>query len=286
MTKLEATIRRPARAARGYVRKLRAAYRNSDSLGECIRLVRLFNKVRPFTIVSWARLGALYKLSRELERRGIAGDIVECGTCNGGSAAVMGYASEGSPATRRMWLFDSFEGLPQPTDEDGEEARGREGAYAGTVGNVRRVLAALRIRDNRVQIVKGWFQETLAAAPVKRIGLLHIDADLYLSVKQCLDEFYDRVEPGGFIVLDDYGNWEGCRKAVEEFFLVRGLDVVLVQVDNEGRYFEKPQLDSTASLGAPERDVRHRGEATGMSRSEPVAAYRAETAKERISDRT
>jgi O-methyltransferase len=230
-----------------YVRSLRAGYRNSDSLGECIRLVRLLNKVRPFTMVAPARLGALYKLSKEIDRRGIAGDIVECGTRNGGSAAVMGYASEGSPATRRMWLFDSFEGLPQPTDEDGEEARGGEGAFAGTVENVRRVLAALGIRDNRVQIVKGWFHETLASAPVKRIGLLHIDADWYLSVKQCLDEFYDRVEPGGFIVLDDYGSWEGCRKAVEEFFLARGLDVVLVQVDNHGRYFEKPQMDSAAN---------------------------------------
>lgn len=239
MIERKTLVKEVAKAIRGYWRSLKPAYSNSQSVPEFIRLIRLFEKVRPYTLLSPVRLGALYKLCKNIDRQGVPGDIVECGTYNGGSAGVLGYASRYSGRSRDLWLFDSFEGLPAPTEEDGAEAQDYQGACRGSVESVREILKALEIPGTRIHIVKGWFQETLPAARIEKIALLHVDADWYASVKLCLDEFYDRVEPGGFIVLDDYGYWEGCCKAFDEFVSDRELNVDLVRVDNTARHFEK-----------------------------------------------
>jgi O-methyltransferase len=168
------------------------------------------------------------------------GDIVECGVYNGGSAAIMASLCEKSPVSRNVWLFDSFEGLPKPTDEDGDEAPAYEGWCHGDLSKVKEVLRKLRIPESQVRIVKGWFQDTFPKVEIPKIAILHIDADWYESVKLCLEKFYDSVQPGGYIVLDDYGDWQGCRIATDEFLKKRVLDVKLIQVDYTGFYFQKP----------------------------------------------
>jgi len=204
-------------------------------------MMRLVYRVREYTAVFVPRLVALYKLSEEINRGPVPGDIVECGVYNGGSAAVMASLCEKSPISRNVWLFDSFEGLPKPTDKDGAEAPGYEGWCHGDLSKVRKVLRKLRIPESRVHIVKGWFQDTFLKVEIPQIAILHIDADWYESVKLCLEKFYDSVQPGGYVVLEDYGDWEGCRIATDEFLKNRVLDVKLIQVDYTGFYFQKPQ---------------------------------------------
>jgi len=205
------------------------------------QMMRLVYRVRGYTAVFVPRLVALYKLSEEINQRSVPGDIVECGVYNGGSAAIMASLCEKSPLSRNVWLFDSFEGLPKPSDKDGEEALAYEGWCHGDLSKVKEVLRKLRIPESRVHIVKGWFQDTFPSAQIRDIAILHIDADWYDSVKLCLEKFYDSVQPGGYIVLDDYGDWEGCRIATDEFLKKRALDVKLIQVDYTGFYFQKPQ---------------------------------------------
>jgi len=206
-------------------------------------MVRLIYKVRGYTGLSVPRLVTLYKLSREIDRQPVTGNIVECGVRNGGSAAVMASASNRSPLGRGMWLFDSFEGLPEPTAEDGYKAQTeyRKGRCLGSMDAVKEILNKLGIPEDRIHIVKGWFEETFPAFKINQVALLHVDADWYESVKLCLEKFYDSVCPGGFIVLDDYGNWEGCRRATDEFLKKRSIDIKLVEVDNTGHYFQKPK---------------------------------------------
>lgn len=201
----------------------------------------LFRQVSNYTMLSLARLKNLYRLSRELDRRGLGGAIVECGVYHGGSAAVMAYAGRDALRPRPLWLFDSFQGLPAPTPEDGSTARAqyRPGWCQGEVAKVKEVFQCLGIPLSRLHIVEGWYQDTFARTEVGPVSLLHIDADWYESVKLCLEKFYDAVEPGGFVVLDDYGYWEGCRRAVEEFFRQRALPLRLIPVDYTGHYFEK-----------------------------------------------
>jgi O-methyltransferase len=184
----------------------------------------------------------LYRLVREIERKQIEGDIVECGVYKGGSAAVMAYAAKSSSIVRGIWLFDSFEGLPPPTKKDGERAFGQyyKGLCTGTVREVREIFGTLKIKDKRVHIVPGWFKDTFPIVKVKKIALLHIDADWYESVGLCLDKFYANVARGGFVVLDDYGCWEGCRRATDEFIRKNKLKIKLIRVTSVSYYFQKP----------------------------------------------
>jgi O-methyltransferase len=215
-----------------------------------LRDLRLFSLVWPYTMTTFPRLKSLLRLTRQIDALGVVGVIVECGVANGGTAAVMAYGSRRSRLQRDVWLFDSFEGLPPPTPEDGRQALDEyhPGWCLGDIAKVKEILSRLSIQESRVHVVKGWFHDTLPEAKIPSIALLHIDADWYDSVKLCLERFYDLVSPGGFIVLDDYGYWEGCQKATDEFLLARGLSVELIGVqDNPNSparhqyYFQKPK---------------------------------------------
>ena len=200
-----------------------------------VRLVRLLSAVRANTVVSRSKLNALYSLGRHIEAAGIQGIVVECGVFRGGSAALLAAATAPS---RHVYLFDSFQGLPAPGEKDGQQARSlyRNGWCRGTTQDVRDVCRRVGIPDGRVHLVEGWFQDTLPAFAGAPVALLHIDADWYDSVRLCLETFYDRVSPGGAIAFDDYGRWEGCTSAVDEFLSARGLRGSLVN----GHYLVKP----------------------------------------------
>lgn len=199
----------------------------------------LYRQVRPLTMCSAARLRGLYDAVQTVHRERIPGDIVECGVARGGSAAMMALTMKRLSMSRRLWLFDTFEGLPAPSkdDPDYEIAKNYEGTCKGTLEDVSGSFKRLGLD---AKPVKGLFQDTLALAKVKEIAVLHIDGDWYESTKTVLVHLYDRVAPGGVIQLDDYGYWKGSAKAVEEFFAKRRLAPRLKRLDYSGRQFIKP----------------------------------------------
>jgi O-methyltransferase len=201
----------------------------------------LYRKIRPYTMCSNARLHGLYRAVRHVVCHDVPGDIVECGSARGGSAALMALTLQQLGAHRNLWLFDTFEGLPAPTsnDPDYDIANLFTGTCVGTVENVRQLFHRLNV-DSGVNFVKGLFQETLRASQVLQIAVLHIDGDWHESVKVCLDEFYDKVVPGGVIQFDDYGYWKGARRAIDEFFEKRRISPKLVRLDYSGRFLIKP----------------------------------------------
>jgi len=188
-----------------------------------------------FTLLSYKRMQKLFCLANEAAS--IDGDIVECGCYNGGSGAILALASQ-----KKTWLFDSFEGLPPPTKEDGEWTMHQYyvGWDKGSIEKVSVAFSLLGVPRNQYVCVKGWFQETLPNASVEKIALLHVDADWYDSVRLVLSRFYQNVQPGGFVVIDDYGHWEGCRKAVDEFLASVDENIRLIRIDEDGVYFQKP----------------------------------------------
>lgn len=211
---------------------------------ESLRMARLIWTVKPrFTMVRNANLLNLHRLAQEVNRAGVAGDFVECGVWNGGSSAMINAGFRDSGRPRASWLFDSFEGLPPPGKNDGPEERKHyfEGMNKGNIDNVRQIFTKLGLPLGEVQFVKGWFQDTLPHAKVEQIALLHIDADWYDSVLLVLNELYDHISPGGYVVFDDYGYWEGCDRAAHDFLNVHGLPLSLLKrVGNMGAYFQKP----------------------------------------------
>lgn len=159
-------------------------------------------------------------------------------------------------------LFDSFEGLPQPSEhdvdvlapfrsqhpdlelDDGTDQRELQGigACAAPLMEVYRLFfGVLGIDPHHVVIHEGWFQDTVpkAARTLGPIAVLRIDGDWYESTKVCLEHLYDHVVDDGFIIFDDYGTFSGCRKAVDEFFTARQLSPELTGIDGEGVYFRR-----------------------------------------------
>ncbi len=213
---------------------------------ESLRLAGLILQVKPaYTMVSAKRLINLYQRVQDANRLHVPGDVVECGVWHGGSAAIMGAAVQDDMAfsgRRKLWLFDSFQGLPPPGSNDGDKERKFyfEGWCKGDVDKVESILHRLQFPLDQTAIFPGWFENTLHRAPVEQIALLHVDADWYDSVKLALDTLYDRIAPGGFVVVDDYWVWPGCKKAVDDFLRERQLTGT--QLQNVGKlavYFQK-----------------------------------------------
>jgi O-methyltransferase len=203
----------------------------------------LYEKVEPYTMVGYGRLRGLYKAVHQVIAKGVPGDIVECGTARGGSAALMGLLLKKLDPRRRLWVFDTFEGLPAPTDEDPdyEIALHLTGACRGSIEEVTDLFERFGFSDLTVPI-KGLFEDTLGKSGVGPIAVLHLDGDWYRSVKVCLDELWDKVSPGGVVQIDDYGHWAGARKAVNEFIAERSLDLKVHYLDYSGRQLVKPSL--------------------------------------------
>jgi hypothetical protein len=202
---------------------------------------QLYRTVRPYTMSSNARLRGLYRAVKHAVKSGVPGDVVECGTARGGSAALMGLTLKRLGANRTLWVFDTFEGLPPPTeaDPDFQIARRYTGKCRGEIEEVSALFDRLGILPE-ARLVKGLFEETLPRTDTGLVAVLHLDGDWYESVKVCLDHLYDKVSPGGVIQIDDYGHWEGARKAVDEFLAERGINNELVFLDYTGRQMIKP----------------------------------------------
>lgn len=206
-------------------------------------IISLSQKLVPrYTMLSVPRLANLYARILELDNRGVMGAVVECGVWNGGGSATMAAAMATTGRFRDMWLFDSFEGLPPPTAEDPPEVHEayHTGWCLGSPILAREAVLAMKMPDELLHIVTGWFDATFSTVTIDRIALLHVDADWYAPVKLCLERFYDSVASGGVIVLDDYGRWAGCQIATDEFLKNRNVTPVLHRIDASGVYFIKP----------------------------------------------
>ncbi len=202
-------------------------------------------------MVGLPRLKNLRRLAQVLDHDSIPGDIVECGTCRGGSGALLALAGSQSGFHRHTWLLDSFQGLPASGERDGQEALRWTGSCRGSVAAVNKVLAKLRVPSSSVTILPGWFSETLSSVATPQIALLHVDADWYESVRQVLEALFDRVVAGGFIVFDDYGYWKGSARAWQEFRAERGLSIEPTDIDGTGAYMRLP--DSWVTLADSDR---------------------------------
>jgi hypothetical protein len=215
--------------------------------------IRLFAKIFPYTMVGYKRLSNVYDLAKKTVDNEIGGDFAECGVWKGGSTATMAFIAEKEGRGRKTWLFDSFEGLPEPTKEDGDVAKKYSGDKAegnlktidkcvGTLEDVKKLFfKILKLKKENIMIEKGWFQDILPIAKEKigKISILRLDGDWYESTKVCLDNLYDNVVRGGYIIIDDYGHWEGAKKALNEFFEKRNVSPKLIDIDSEGVYFKK-----------------------------------------------
>jgi hypothetical protein len=207
--------------------------------------------VRPFTMTSFERLVSLSRAVDHIVSHNIGGDIVECGVWKGGSMLLVArkLARLGDTA-RRLYLFDTFEGMSEPTREDvsavDQTAAGQLlDAVERTDGDsvwcyspleeVKTNLQKSAYPAGQLHFIKGKVEDTLPEPSIGKIALLRLDTDWYESTKHELETLYDRLVPGGILIIDDYGHWSGSRKAVDEFIAARRLPLFLHRIDYTGR---------------------------------------------------
>ncbi|MDP3883007.1 MAG: TylF/MycF/NovP-related O-methyltransferase [Candidatus Staskawiczbacteria bacterium] len=204
-------------------------------------------------MIGYKRLFNVYELAKTAIDNKIEGDFAECGVWKGGSTAVMGFLAQKEGKNRKTWLFDSFEGLPEPTEKDGFLAKSYSGdknsgklesinKCVGLLEDVEKIFfEILKLKKENIIIEKGWFQDVLPDAKKKmgKIAVLRLDGDWYESTKCCLENLYDNVTIGGYIIIDDYGDWEGAKKALDIFFIERNIKPELIKIDHTGVYFKK-----------------------------------------------
>ena len=210
----------------------------------------IFAKAEPFTMTSAERMYALWRAVGHVCRSGVQGDIVECGVWRGGSSMLAALTLlDLGESQRCLWLYDTFQGMSEPTDKDvsvtGYSAsedwarlqndRDDPNLAFATLADVRANMASTGLDLARVRYIEGPVEDTIPADVPDRIALLRLDTDWYESTKHELVHLWDRLEPGGVLIIDDYGHWVGAREAVDEFFDGREDAPLLVRVDYTGR---------------------------------------------------
>lgn len=206
--------------------------------------VAIIRAVRPFTMTSPDKLHALISATRYVSRYGIEGDVVECGVWRGGSLhAVARTLDSLDDHDRDLYLYDTFDGMTEPTDKDvrfdGQSAAGELAAqdkahsavwaYA-SLEDVQAGFADVPYPLDRVHFVKGPVEETVPGVLPERVSILRLDTDWYESTAHELKHMYDRLVPGGVLLLDDYGWWQGSRVAVDEFLDRTGERLLLIRM--------------------------------------------------------
>jgi hypothetical protein len=211
---------------------------------ETIRLVRAHTQTSP------ERIASLCEATRYVVKAKIPGAIVECGVWRGGSMmAVIRTLLAAGDTTRELFLFDTFEGMTEPGANDVT----REGTPASalmrdaskddaesiwcyaSLDEVRRNLDEMGYPKEKLHYVQGKVEDTIPGAAPGQIALLRLDTDWYESTHHELIHLYPRLSAGGVLIVDDYGHWQGSRRAVDEWIEQTGVRILLNRIDYTGR---------------------------------------------------
>ena len=194
------------------------------------------------TMLGEKRLNNIEQCIRDVVERGVPGDLIECGVWRGGCTIFMkGLLDSLGDETRKVWVADSFRGLPKPTHEEDlglDLSREKIPHLAINRDDVEDAFRNYDLLDKRVCFLEGWFKDTLSAAPINCLAVLRLDGDLYESTMDSLVALYDKVSVGGYIIIDDY-YIPACRKAVHDFRADRRIDDNIIEIDWTGSYWKK-----------------------------------------------
>lgn len=190
------------------------------------------------------RLLNIQKLGKIVIEEKIEGDFIETGVWRGGACIFMRAILKAyDDKTRKVWVVDSFEGLPAPNVKK----------YPGDLGSTFHTVPELAVSlkqvqanfakygllDPQVKFLKGWFKDTLPTAPIAKLALLRLDGDMYESTMDSLTHLYPKLSKGGFIIIDDYGVLPICKKAVTDYRTKINSIEPIYPIDASGVYWRK-----------------------------------------------
>jgi O-methyltransferase len=212
---------------------------------------KIFNEVVTHTMTSPERIYSLVEAVNYIEKNHIEGDIVECGVWRGGSMmAVAEILKKHNSFSRQLYLYDTFEGMPEPTEKLDITIHGQDAASLlkqddnketnpvwafSTLDTVRNGMSTTGYPANKITYVKGKVEETIPGIIPREIAILRLDTDWYESTRHELIHLFPLLTMGGVLILDDYGHWQGARKAVDEYFEKNNTRILLNRIDETGR---------------------------------------------------
>ncbi|WHZ15932.1 MAG: Macrocin O-methyltransferase [Nitrospira sp.] len=201
------------------------------------------------TMVGTRRLNNLRLLIEDVIANDVPGDLIETGVWRGGACILMRavlYAH--GIENRRVWIADSFEGLPRP-DVTRYPADEHDKFYtyqdlAVSMDEVKHNFEKYGLLDNQLVFLNGWFKDTLPTAPIDSLAILRLDGDMYESTILALRNLYERLSIGGYVIVDDYHVVQGCKMAIDEFIAKKGLTPEVKEIDGVGVYWQKTEKDA------------------------------------------
>jgi len=218
-----------------------SAAQSGDHLG------RMEGRIWPVvahTMIGLKRLDNLEFCIEEVIAKGVSGDLIETGVWRGGTTIFMRAVLKAYSVTdRRVWVADSFEGLPPPNtakyprDADSDLHEARE--LAVSLEEVKANFNRYGLLDDQVRFLKGWFRDTLPVAPIERLAVLRLDGDMYESTMDTLANLYPKLSKGGYVIVDDYGAIPACSQAVNDYRSANGISEEIRDIDWTGVFWQK-----------------------------------------------
>ena len=202
------------------------------------------------TMVGLARLDDLQACVESIVADAVEGDVIEAGAWRGGAALLARATLDTLGDDRGVWVADSFQGFPQAEEQDAEGLRLSAFDFlAVPLDEVRESFARLGL-ERGVRFVPGFFAETLPELSGRRWSLLRLDADTYEPTRLALHALYPGLAAGGYVVIDDYGSFPDCRRAVDEFRCANGITEPIQRIDFSGARWRREE-DPPVATAAP-----------------------------------
>jgi len=196
-----------------------------------------------YTMVGINRLTNIEHCIKSILQRNIKGDFVEAGIWRGGAVIFMkAVLKELAIKERRIWVADSFRGLPKPSKNFAADATNKlylEKILSVSKAAVKNNFSRFGLLDSSIIFLEGLFKETLPVAPINKIALLRLDCDMYESTITVLNNLYQKVSDGGFIIVDDYHSFKECKLAVDDYRKEWGIEEPIIEIDKEAVFWKK-----------------------------------------------
>lgn len=199
------------------------------------------------SMIGRQRMDNLRDLCCDVIEKGVPGDFIETGVWRGGACILMrGILKAYGDTGRRVWVADSFAGLPKPDAAKYRADKGdkhhKRAMLAVSLEQVKENFSRYGLLDGQVQFLKGWFRDTLPGAPITQLAVLRLDGDMYESTMDGLVNLYSKVAPGGYVIVDDYHAVAACKQAIDDFLATRPNDppVTIQEIDGTGVFWQMP----------------------------------------------
>ena len=211
--------------------------------------IAVIESTSPFTMTSPERIISLTRATEYIIKNNIQGSIVECGVWKGGSIMAVLEVLKKFQTEKEIYLYDTFEGMTEPQDIDlsykGKSAKeiydksNNQWCYS-SIEEVKNNLSKIEYNNKKLHFVKGKVEDTIPDTLPENISILRLDTDWYESTKHEMKYLFPKLVKGGILIIDDYGHWSGCKKAIDEYLEENNIKMFLNRVDYTCRLGVKP----------------------------------------------